>query len=404
MKILMISDVYFPRINGVSTSIATYRDELEERGHEVHLIAPDYDGVRTDDEFRIRRVPARHLPFDPEDRLLKARCVLVEREALKNEEFDLIHIQTPFVAHYLGVKLAKELGIPRVETYHTYFEEYLYHYLPFLPKGSTRILARSLSRRQCNDLDALVVPSHGMLDVLRGYGIQTRAEVIPTGLPVDNFTPGDGAAFRARHRIPPQRPVMLYVGRVAFEKNIGFLLHVTARIRRDMPDVLLIIAGEGPALNLLKSQAAQLGLGNNIMFVGYLDRKSELPDCYRAANVFIFSSCTETQGLVLLEAMAQATPVVALAELGTRDVLQEGQGTLIAAHEIEDFAAKTMSLLQSADKARQLGERGHEYACGWSAGALAEKMLDFYQRTMDRHYEVPTRSQVYAPSACLEED
>ncbi|MDO9189914.1 MAG: glycosyltransferase, partial [Sulfurimicrobium sp.] len=209
MKILMISDVYFPRINGVSTSIATYRDELEERGHEVHLIAPDYDGVRTDDEFRIRRVPARHLPFDPEDRLLKARCVLVEREALKNEEFDLIHIQTPFVAHYLGVKLAKELGIPRVETYHTYFEEYLYHYLPFLPKGSTRILARSLSRRQCNDLDALVVPSHGMLDVLRGYGIQTRAEVIPTGLPVDNFTPGDGAAFRARHRIPPQRPVML---------------------------------------------------------------------------------------------------------------------------------------------------------------------------------------------------
>ncbi|MDO8891225.1 MAG: glycosyltransferase [Sulfurimicrobium sp.] len=404
MKILMISDVYFPRINGVSTSIATYRDELEERGHEVHLIAPDYDGVRTDDEFRIRRVPARHLPFDPEDRLLKARCVLVEREALKNEEFDLIHIQTPFVAHYLGVKLAKELGIPRVETYHTYFEEYLYHYLPFLPKGSTRILARSLSRRQCNDLDALVVPSHGMLDVLRGYGIQTRAEVIPTGLPVDNFTPGDGAAFRARHRIPPQRPVMLYVGRVAFEKNIGFLLHVTARIRRDMPDVLLIIAGEGPALNLLKSQAAQLGIGNNVLFVGYLDRKSELPDCYRAANVFVFSSCTETQGLVLLEAMAQATPVVALAELGTRDVLQEGQGTLIAAHEIEDFAAKTMSLLQSADKARQLGERGYEYACGWSAGALAERMLDFYQRTMDRRYEVPTRSQAYAPSACLEKD
>ncbi|MDO9189723.1 MAG: glycosyltransferase, partial [Sulfurimicrobium sp.] len=161
---------------------------------------------------------------------------------------------------------------------------------------------------------------------------------------------------------------------------------------------------EGPALNLLKSQAAQLGIGNNVLFVGYLDRKSELPDCYRAANVFVFSSCTETQGLVLLEAMAQATPVVALAELGTRDVLQEGQGTLIAAHEIEDFAAKTMSLLQSADKARQLGERGYEYACGWSAGALAEKMLDFYQRTMDRHYEVPTRSQAYAPSACLEKD
>jgi glycosyltransferase involved in cell wall biosynthesis len=401
MKILMISDVYFPRINGVSTSIATYRDELEERGHEVHLIAPDYDGARTEDECRIRRVPARHLPFDPEDRLLKARCVLLEREALRDEEFDLIHIQTPFVAHYLGVKLAKELGIPRVETYHTYFEEYLYHYLPFLPKSSTRSLARSLSRRQCNDLDALAVPSHGMLEVLRGYGIQTRAEIIPTGLPAENFTPGNGAAFRAKHGIPPQRPVMLYVGRVAFEKNIGFLLEVTARVCRDMPDTLLLIAGEGPALNQLKTQTAQLGIGNNVLFVGYLDRKTELPDCYRAANVFVFSSCTETQGLVLLEAMAQATPVVALAELGTRDVLHEGEGALIAAHDVEDFSAKTMSLLQRPDTAMKLGARGREYTGGWSAGALAEKMLAFYQRTIEHHIEVPTQAEHYEANACL---
>lgn len=396
LKILMISDVYFPRINGVSTSIATYREALESRGHEVHLIAPDYDGVSTADECRIRRIPSRHLPFDPEDRLLKAGCVLLERAALRDEEFDLIHVQTPFAAHYLGVKLARELGIPRVETYHTYFEEYLYHYLPFLPKGATRYLARSLSRRQCNELDALVVPSHGMLEVLRGYGIQTRAEIIPTGLPIENFTPGDGAAFRARHGIAPQRPVMLYVGRVAFEKNIGFLLQVTARIRRDMPDALLLVAGEGPALEQLKAQAVQLGIGNNVLFVGYLDRKSELPDCYCAANVFVFSSCTETQGLVLLEAMAQAIPVVALAELGTRDVLVEGAGALIASHEVEGFAAKTMSLLQRPDAASQLGERGREYAAGWSAGALAERMLDFYRGTIDRQMDVSTCSQLCA--------
>lgn len=399
MKILMISDVYFPRINGVSTSIATYREALEARGHEVHLIAPDYDGVATNNEDGIRRISSRHLPFDPEDRLLKTGAAMAEREALYAADFDLIHIQTPFAAHYLGVKLAKELGIPRVETYHTYFEEYLYHYLPFMPKGAARYLARSLSRRQCNDLDALVVPSHGMLEVLRGYGIQARAEIIPTGLPAESFVPGDGAAFRTLHGIPPQRPVMLYVGRVAFEKNIGFLLQVTARIRQDMPEVLLLIAGEGPALEQLKSRAARMGLGNNVLFVGYLDRKSELPGCYCAANVFVFSSCTETQGLVLLEAMAQATPVVALAELGTRDVLQEGQGALIAAHEVEDFAAKTMSLLQRDDAARRLGKLGREYAAGWSAGALAEKMLDFYQHTTERYLEVPTRSQLCETNA-----
>ncbi|MDP2785287.1 MAG: glycosyltransferase [Sulfurimicrobium sp.] len=401
MKILMISDVYFPRVNGVSTSIATYRRELEERGHEVHLIAPDYDGVTTDDEFRIRRVPARHLPFDPEDRMLRAACVLIERETLRDEEFDLIHIQTPFVAHYLGVKLAKELGIPRVETYHTYFEEYLYHYLPFVPKGAARYLARSLSRRQCNDLDALVVPSSGMLEVLRGYGIQTHAEIIPTGMPADNFIHGDGPAFRARYGIAPQRPVMLYVGRVAFEKNIGFLLKMTARIKQEMPEVLLLVAGEGPALGSLKRKAEQLGLSDNVLFVGYLDRKRELPDCYRAANLFTFSSRTETQGLVLLEAMAQGVPVLALAEMGTRDVLREGQGALIASHEVEDFAAKALSLLRAPHAAMNLGKLGREYAGGWTAGALAEKKLDFYQRTIDRHLEVPTRAQSFTPTACL---
>ncbi|MDD5404688.1 MAG: glycosyltransferase [Sulfuricella sp.] len=401
MKILMVSDVYFPRVNGVSTSISTYRGELEARGHEVHLIVPDYDGLVTDDETRIRRIPARHLPFDPEDRLLKGACVLAQRDAVKEADFDLLHIQTPFAAHYLGVRLARELGIPRVETYHTYFEEYLYHYLPFLPKASMRYLARALARRQCNDLHALAVPSSGMLEVLRAYGIRTHAEIIPTGLPEENFIHGDGAAFRARYGIAPQRPVMLYVGRVAFEKNIGFLLKMTARLKLEIPEVLLLVAGEGPALNALKREAEQLGLSGNVLFLGYLDRKRELPDCYRAANLFVFSSRTETQGLVLLEAMAQSVPVLALAEMGTRDVLCEGRGAMIAAHEVDDFAAKARWLLRQPEEAMHLGKLGKKYAGEWSAGALAEKMLDFYQRTIERHLEVPTRAQACLPTTCL---
>jgi len=401
MKILMVSDVYFPRVNGVSTSISTYRSELEARGHEVHLIAPDYDGLVTSDETRIRRFPARHLPLDPEDRLMKAASVLAMRDKIRDEDFDILHIQTPFAAHYLGVRLAKELHIPRVETYHTYFEEYLYHYLPFLPRASTRFLARNLSRRQCNDLDGLVVPSSGMLEVLRGYGIQAHAEIIPTGLPAENFKPGNGPVFRAKYGIAPERPVMLYVGRVAFEKNIGFLLKVTARIKQDMPDVLLLVAGEGPALDGLKREAGEMGLSANVLFVGYLDRKKELPDCYRAANVFVFSSCTETQGLVLLEAMAQAVPVVALAEMGTRDVLRHGLGALVAPHQVEDFSASVSSLLRQPEAAMQFGLRGRAYAGEWSAGVLAEQMLDFYHRTMERHLEVPTRAQRYGANACL---
>lgn len=400
MKILMISDVYFPRVNGVSTSIATYRAELEARGHEVHLIAPDYDGALSDDETRIRRIPSRRLPFDPEDRLMKADRVLALSAEIRAEEFDLLHIQTPFMAHHLGVRLARELRLPRVETYHTYFEEYFHHYLPFLPKAATRYFARQLSQRQCNDLDALVVPSGAMLEVLRNYGIHTPAEIIPTGLPADNFVPGDGAGFRAQHGIAPERPIMLYVGRVAFEKNITFLLQVTARVKLDIPDALLLVAGEGPALEGLRREAKRLGLDDNVGFLGYLDRKTELPDCYHAANVFVFSSCTETQGLVLLEAMAQAVPVVALAEMGTRDVLREGHGALIAAHEVEDFSAKLLPLLRNPHAAAQFGLLGKIYAADWSAGALTERMLDFYQRVIERHIEVPTQAGSYGLDVC----
>ena len=121
MKILYISDVYFPRINGVSTSIDTFRRELRAAGHTVHLIAPDYFAP-SDDESDILRVPARQLPMDPEDRLMSYRWARRHLSRLHREEYDIVHVQTPFVAHYLGVNLARKLGIPCVETYHTFLK------------------------------------------------------------------------------------------------------------------------------------------------------------------------------------------------------------------------------------------------------------------------------------------
>lgn len=395
MKILMISDVYFPRVNGVSTSIATFRCNLEAHGHEVHLIAPDYGQV-TDDEHNIHRIPSRYLFLDPEDRLIKSSYVLEMLSWLNQIGFDIIHIQTPFAAHFLGVRLARELGIPRVETYHTFFEEYLHYYVPFLPKRFMRFMARRLSCHQCNNLDGMVVPSSAMMVALRDYGIETHAEIIPTGLEPEIFDKGNGVDFRLRHNISAQRPVMAYVGRVAFEKNIVFLINVLARVSQDIPDVLFVIAGEGPALKNLRLLVEKLGLTDNVLFVGYLDRRRELPDCYSAANVFVFASHTETQGLVLLEAMAQGVPVVALAEMGTKDVLKHGEGVLIAENDIEDFSAKVMHLLQDNSAATQLGDLGRVYAGTWSASTLAERMADFYLEVIERQAEVKTAAKAFA--------
>jgi 1,2-diacylglycerol 3-alpha-glucosyltransferase len=190
---------------------------------------------------------------------------------------------------------------------------------------------------------------------------------------------GNGDEFRKKYGIAQDRPMLLFVGRVAHEKNIGFLLHVADRVRKNIPEVLLLIAGAGPAREGLEHEADKFGLSDNVMFIGYLDRHTELNNCYHSADIFVFSSRTETQGLVLLEAMAQGVPVVSTAEMGTRDVLREGAGVWIAEEELEDFSGKVIMMLGDIGVRARLGEAGREYAYGWSAGKQAERMLDFYR-------------------------
>src|SRR6202161_178490 len=306
MRVLFISDVYFPRVNGVSTSIRTFRADLRDAGVDTLLIAPDY-GVGTEqDEPGVVRVAAGGIPGDPEDRRMKFGALRQCLERLEAQQFDLVHIHTPFLAHYAGVPFAPRKGIPVIATYHTFFEEYLHHYVPMLPRRLGRALARRFTRSQCAQLSAMVAPSEPMRSLLLEYGVSTRIQVIPTGLPAERYLPGDGARFRANFGIAAGRPLLLYVGRVAHEKNIEFLLHAFVALRRIRPGALFAIAGEGPARDHLQSLATQLGIAPDVQFIGYLDRERGLADCYAAADVFVFASRTGTQGLVLLEARWEA--------------------------------------------------------------------------------------------------
>ena len=195
MNILFISDVFFPRVNGVSTSINTFARELKALGHKVTLIAPSYSSDDKDEDW-IVRVPSHKIYFDPEDRLMNFRKLKAILPWIKERNFDVIHIHTPFTAHYVGIHFGKKLGIPVIETYHTFFEDYLHHYLPFIPQFISRKLARTISRRQCNAVDGIVSPSKPMLDVLKQYGIKTPAEVVATGLDDSSFAKADDKYFR----------------------------------------------------------------------------------------------------------------------------------------------------------------------------------------------------------------
>lgn len=376
MRVLMVSDVYFPRINGVSTSIETFRGALPAHGVAATLVAPSYGDEAP--AAGVIRVPSRRVLGDPEDRL--AHYTKLRRAVLKAAvDCDVIHIQTPFAAHYAGMNAARMLDKPVLASYHTLFEEYLQHYVPWLRAAWLRGLARRFSRGQCNELDAVIVPSAALRSRLRDYGVSRPLHVLPTGLPASAFTPGDGAAFRASLGIPPTRPVVLFVGRVAHEKNIGFLLEAVALARRSFPELLFLVTGEGPARADLDQQTARLDLREAVRFLGYMDRLRELPAAYAAADAFVFASRTETQGLVLLEAMAQRCPVVGLSVMGTADILEPRRGCRIAPDDATGFARELVALLNDPVGRIRLGEAAQIYAHEWSAQALAARLAALYR-------------------------
>ena len=377
----MISDVYFPRINGVSTSIQTFRRDLRELGAQTLLVTPQYPQGEQPSDPSIRRVRSRGVPRDPEDRMMRRGDIRRLLPELRAQAWDVVHIQTPFVAHYAGLELARHLGVPAVETYHTYFEEYLHHYVPLMPRGVMRFVARHFTRSQAESVDRLIAPSRAMRDALAAYGVRTPIDIIPTGLEADRFEPGDGANFRECCGIAPDRPVLVHVGRIAHEKNIDFLLRMLVRARAELPEILLLIAGEGPALEHCRRLAAQLGIAANVHFTGYLDRRRELLDCYCAGDLFVFASRTETQGLVLLEAMAQGVPVVSTAHMGTVDILGPGRGCVVVEEQEHQFAAEVVRLMGDALLRKRLGRDAQAYAATWSAREQAGRLLALYRET-----------------------
>jgi glycosyltransferase involved in cell wall biosynthesis len=358
----------------------TFCRELVRLGHRVTIVAPDYGVADEDAEFEIVRLPARRIFFDPEDRLIRKSALRAIVDELACRPWDVIHIHTPFRAHQIGVALARKTGRPTVESYHTYFEQYVANYLPWFPPRLLRFFVRRFSRKLCEGVDHLIVPTAEMADVLKGYGIATPSTVVPTGIRLEEFARGDAKRFRKANGFADDAPLLLTVSRLAIEKNIDFLLEVARVLKAGHLDFTFVIAGEGPDAPRLKRLATSLGLEDRVRFLGNLDRDSTLLDCYGAADVFVFASSTETQGLVLIEAMACGAPIVSTAVMGTATVLRGARSALIGEENVAAFAALVARLLRAPDERKALSAAGPLDAAKWSAGALMRKVVATYER------------------------
>jgi glycosyltransferase involved in cell wall biosynthesis len=280
----------------------------------------------------------------------------------------IVHTHSPFVTGWMGARYAKRMRVPLVFTYHTQLEEYA-HYVPF-ERGATRKAATRLTRAYANGADVVIVPTPAMEERLRDLGVRTRIAVVPSGIDVALFAGGRRSDdLRARLGVAPGVKMVLSVGRLAREKNIELALEAFARLNDRAAQ--LVVIGDGPHRAALERVAARLGVAERTTFAREFAREA-LPDAYKSADAFVFTSASETQGLVLVEALAANLPVVAVDTPQTRDVLA-GAGTLVAPEAGALAAGLRRSLAANGSRAGTLG-----VAERYDGSALGDRVLEVY--------------------------
>ena len=379
MKIGIFSESYEPVLNGVTVSIVTLTRELKKLGHEICVFAPAYRG-HTDVENETIRFPsvrtwvAREYPL-----AIPYLPRLVQRvQAL---ELDIIHTHTPFMLGWLGLRLAKRLRIPVISTNHTLYTEYA-HYFPLAPLAATRSFIVGMLRRYYNRCDGVVVPSGPAADILRGYGVRTPVYVIPTGVALDTSRDEQARArIREEYGIPADARVLLYVGRLAREKNLGLLFESFDRLAGRHDDIYLLIVGGGPYEAGCRAMAAKLEHAERVAFTGYIPRE-KVAKYYSAGDLFTFPSTTETQGVVICEALGAGLPCVAVNAGGSPEMVVGGEDGLLTEDDVDDFTAKIDLLLTDRGLMEAFSKRAIINATRFCPRSMAEKALEVYESVM----------------------
>ncbi len=384
----MVADSYLPYISGVVISVAAFVRALRADGHRVVVAAPRYPG-HLDDDPDVVRLPSLPAPGTPAFRLLLPLPGRLLRDP-RVHEVDVVHVHGPFLAGILGAAVARRLRRALVFTHHTLYDQYV-HYVPLLPAALTRSAARLWVRAFANRCDLVIAPSEVIRARLRVLGVTARIEVLPTG----GIDPGqldrlDGTEVRARYGIPPQAPLLVSVSRLAPEKSVDLVLRAFQQVAEPCGAYLLIV-GDGPSAGDLRRLAGDLGITGRVRFTGALPHAAAL-EAMVAGDLFVFASQTETQGVVLVEAMAAGLPVVAVARAGAAEVVRDGEGGMLVEPAPEALAAVVRRLLAEPARRAAMSRRAREIAAGYAVPTLARRLAALYQSARAQRDITPLRT------------
>jgi len=382
MNICMFTNTYLPHVGGVARSVRAFSTDLERRGHRVLVVAPEFpeDDAVDRKGGKVLRVPAIQ-NFNGSDFSVRIAVPFVINEAIDAFGPDVIHSHHPFLLGDAALRAARRRRKPLVFTHHTLYERYT-HYVPMDSPGMKRFVI-NLSTEYANLCHAVVAPSRSVADLIRERGVRTHIEEIPTGVDLEFFAAGDGRAFRSEHGIPADAGVIGHVGRLAPEKNLDYLAEAAARCLERREDLWFLVVGDGPSLEGIRRRFQEGGLADRLVAPGSMTG-TPLAGAYAAMDLFVFSSTSETQGMVLAEAMAAETPVIALDASGSREVVEDGQNGRLLPEESpsDDFAGAAIDLMGDPEALERARRRAMETARSLSREACAARLEALYEAVL----------------------
>jgi glycosyltransferase involved in cell wall biosynthesis len=373
MKIGMMVDLYKPHISGVTNYVELNKRFLEDAGHEVYVFT--FGSDNQDDEANVIRTSG--LPF--KDTGLQFNVTYNKHARQLLYAMDLVHVHHPFLSGTLALRFCRPRNIPIVFTNHTRYDIYSQVYLPMLPDAVGETAIRSYLPHFCRACDLVVSPSKGMADVLRRLGIESEVTVIPNGVEIERFLSPSIPVDRAELGIPDECVILIYIGRVAAEKNMAFLLRAFIGLAEAYPNIHLLIVGSGPELENLQAQASNFSQNNRIHFTGFIPY-DQIPRYFAVADAFVTASISEVHPLSVIEAMAAGLPVLGIASPGIEDTIEEGQSGLLASNDLAVFTAKMVRIATEHDLRKSMGKCAQQVSQNYDIRLTSKIMLTHYER------------------------
>jgi glycosyltransferase involved in cell wall biosynthesis len=376
LKVAVFSDSASPVANGVSVSIDTLIAALRRRGHSVHLYTSRFPG-HVDSDPNVHRFPSIRSPWTG-DYPLAVPPFYPWFAEFKRQGFDIVHTHTPFTVGFVGLRWAESTETPIVATYHTHYDKYV-HYMPFFPRRYLRYKVAKHTHFYYNSVDHVVTPSEASRRWLLRHSVSTPVSVIPTGVPEPKMF--DRSEVRSQFGADPDTRVLLYAGRIAVEKNIRLILEAAQTVLSLRRSCVLWIVGDGPARAAFTEEARLLGIGDRTVFWGSVPRH-DVDRFYAAADVFLFASMTETQGLVVTEAMTYGLPAVVVQGGGASQAVTDGVSGFIVPNNPDDMASHVLRLLDDDTLAASVSRAARHDGLNLTVGAMAGKIETLYHQVV----------------------